>query len=103
ETHCFNYQRQGYESREDCIDRCQVTVTQQKYPHKWPRRVNAPVNSKAHFVDSEAKDFETLCRTRCKHVDCTNEYYMYDIKSRAVWYESIFRVKMYPPTYPNSI
>src|SRR5207249_156716 len=85
-TKCINYRLHGCTLREDCVIKCVILNIRKTYASKWPYDVHADVDSSLYFLNYSQWPLEEKlnlqCRNYCSSIDCYNEYYMYQLKSK---------------------
>src|SRR6185437_15774528 len=85
-SNCIDYPNIGYQSHQDCRDKCLIYYTM-KYCKWWLRNINIPeqnASSKIRFrgdhcnvlgTGSNRTNINKMCTNQCQFNDCVYEYY----------------------------
>lgn len=76
QTNCFDYNKIGYKSRSDCIDKCNIESSL-KQCKSLPYKVNVNRhNDKDHYNGTCSFNY-SICEEKYKSPDCINEIYLF--------------------------
>ena len=78
-TNCFNYTELGCQSKQDCVDKCQIELSMKQCNNSLPLNIYVDVNN-----DKDVYKFSkctyyfnyNVCEEKFKSPDCMNEYFL---------------------------
>ena len=92
ETNCLDYRDIGFDSRNECINKCRIKTFQEQWPNKWPGYyLTDNKSSQLKIDDSYGRIgsnmtfdflFGSKCRLTCgTRTECYSEYYDLELKT----------------------
>ena len=114
ETNCMDYRDVGFDSRNDCINKCRIRAFQDQWPNKWPGYYLTDNTSSQLKIDDSYEMFGTnltfdflfgsKCRPICEaRTECYSEYYDLKFKIRGLNFNDSNYLSVASPMVPDLI